>query len=125
MHKIEQLAEQLSELASQLQVCSSRYVELATALKDGLEDTYLTCSLNTKNQALAVAVDLCYEDLQPEQFKQVYKAVEEAAQEYAERIGILWSKVHQLAGTVKDTVSTVDDEQSEVVEEVFKVEDDN
>jgi hypothetical protein len=123
MHKIEQLAEQLSELASQLQVCSSRYVELATALKDGLENTYLTCNLNTQNQTFAV--DLCYEDLQPEQFKQVYKTAEKAAQEYAERIGILWSSVHQLAGTVKDTVSTVDDEQPEVAGEVFKVDDDN
>ena len=123
MHRIEQLAEQLSELAAQLQVCSSRYVELATALKDGLEGTYLTCHLNTQNQTFAV--DLCYEDLQEEQFKQIYKTAEKAAQEYAERIGILWSSVHQLAGTVKDTVSTVDEEQPEVAEEAFQVDDDN
>lgn len=124
MHKIEQLAGQLAELASQLQVCSSRYVELATALKDGLEGTYLTCSLNTQNQTFAV--DLCFEDLQPEQFKRVYTAAEKAAQEYAERIGILWSEVHRLAETVKDTVSTPEDaEQAEAVAETFKVEDDN
>lgn len=123
MHKIEQLAKQLSELASQLEVCSNRYVELATAIEDGLEGTYLTCHLNTANQSFAV--DLCFEDLQESQFKQVFSTAEKAAQEYAERIGLLWGEVLKLAGSVQDAVRPVVEAQPDATEQVFKVDDDN
>lgn len=123
MHKIEQLAKQLSELASQLEVCSNRYVELATAIENGLEGTYLTCYLNTTYQSFAV--DLCFEDLQAPQFKQIFSTAEKAAQEYAERIGLLWSEVLKLAGSVQDAVRPVVDAQPDATEQVFKVDDDN
>lgn len=129
MHKIEELAEQLHKLSTDLVVASSKYVELATQLKDGIgEHADIECTLvGTANKLFTFR--LTTQDLTETGVQKMYAAMEEGALGYSTVIGKLWGNVgtlsvsvtQELQGSAPVEVAYV----AELEQQVFKVEDDN
>jgi hypothetical protein len=122
MHKIEELAGKLMDFSTQLAMCSSRYVELASLLKDvdAVKFQGLSCVLDTGTQTIAFKIT--FDDLTESAADKAVDEIEKQASDYATRIGLLWSQVHSLASTVKDNLANA---PAGPEPQVFKVEDDN
>jgi hypothetical protein len=129
MHKIEQLAEQLHRLSTELVMVSSKYVELATQLKDGIgEYADIECTLVGADNKL-FAFRLTKQDLTEAGAQKMYETIEANAVGYSTVIGNLWGSVGALSASVTQDLqgsSPVEvAQEAEPEGQVFKVDDDN
>ena len=128
MHKIEELAKRLHGLASELSVASSKYVELATQLKEGVaEHDDIDCTLVNANDHVFM-FRISAGDLSETGKQKMYAAMEAGAVGYSTDIGVLWGTVNHLAASVTNELQGNQQQEEATTEpeaQVFKVEDDN